>query len=166
MSLLTSTLVFSLALTGGVTPSGQQAQASERPRPSAEGTELTNGWALFTEGKMEQALVRADRVLATNPGSVPAFALAIEAEVARGRSGAALTRYEAWIGARQLEEPSFLRRIAKGVLRELAGANPNPARLDALDALAQEGDAEAIVTLHQGVKTSNLAEARVLAPQR
>ena len=163
MSLLTSTLVLSLALAGGVGPSDQQAQASERPRPSAEGTELTNGWALFTEGKMEQALVRADRVLATNPGSVAAFVLAIEAELARGRSAAALTRYEAWIGARQLEEPSFLRRIAKGVLRELAGANPNPARLDALDALAQEGDAEAIVTLHQGVKTSNLAEARVLA---
>jgi HEAT repeat protein len=129
-----------------------------------EATELTNGWALLTEGKVDQALIRADRVLATNPRSVAAFVLGVEAELARSGSTAALARYEGWIGARAFEEPSVLRRIASGVLRELADpAAKASTRLEALRALVEDGDTAAAVALQQGVKTSSLAEARVLA---
>ena len=146
-----------------------QAQPAGPPRlsigiTSAEATELTNGWAMLAEGNAEQAAVRADRVLATNPRSVAAFVLGVEAELARGAAGAALSRYERWIGARPLEEPSVVRRIASGVLRELTGAKqPASARLEALRALAEDGDGAAAAALMQGVKASGVAEARVLA---
>jgi HEAT repeat protein len=145
----------------------QTSQATQRPAPSpqvAEGTELTNGWALLTEGKADLAIARADRVLAANPRSVGAFVLAIEAELQRGASSAALARYDRWLGGRTLEEPSVLRRIATGVLREASTDKTSlSARLDALRALAEDGDAQAAATLQQGVKASNLGEARVLA---
>jgi hypothetical protein len=164
---LASFLVLFVSLTSGVTPSDGQIPASQRPRPSpptAEATELTNGWALLTEGKADQALLRADRVLATNPRSAAAFVLGVEAELVRSGPTAALGRYEGWIGARAYEEPAVLRRIASAVLRELSDPKQlSAARLAALRALAEDGDVTAVSALQQGVKTSSLAEARVLA---
>ena len=172
--LLTSLLVLliSVPLSSLVSPAAiaqSQAQSAAPPRLSggispAEATELTNGWARLAEGNAEQAAVRADRVLATNPRSVAAFVLGVEAELARGAPGAALSRYERWIGARLLEEPSVVRRIASGVLRDLTGAKqPAGVRLEALRALAEDGDGAAAAALTQGVKASGVAEARVLA---
>ena len=165
--LLRSSLVLTITLFGGVSSSSAQVPASQKPRVSpvtAEATELTNGWALLTEGRADQALIRADRVLATDPRSVAAFVLAVEAELMRSGSGAALGRYERWIGTRPFEEPAVLRRIATGVLRELSDPKQLPAaRLAALRALAEAGDVTAISALQQGVKASSLGEARVLA---
>ena len=169
--LFTSFFVLSLSLSSGPSNStsatGQGAPVSQRPAPSAtvsEGTDLTNGWAMLTEGKADQAVARADRVLSSNPRSVAAFVLGVEAELLRNASTAALLRYQRWIGARMYEEPSALRRIASGVLRELsASKEAAPTRLEALRALAEDGDVQAAAALRQGVKAAHLPEARVLA---
>lgn len=164
---ISRSFVLYVCLVASAAPLAAQNKATAPPRGSVnvtEAIELTNGWAMLAEGRTAEALVRADRVLAANPRSVAAFVLAVETEVARGAWPAALTRYERWIGSRPLEESSILRRIAVGVLRELGDPKRNPAtRLEALRALAEDGDGDAIGALHQGVKAFDVGDATVLA---
>ena len=134
------------------TASAQQSSAAKprRQTPAArlpgavsvqEATEVTNGWALLAEGQGAQAAVRAARVLAAHPRSGAALTLAIEAEIVRVGSTAALDQYERWLGRRLLDEPAAVRRIAHALLREEAVQRQDAAaRREALEALAEEGE--------------------------
>lgn len=149
--------VFALALAAALVPGMLFAQAPQRSsaerqaparRPGTisveDATELTNGWALLTEGRADQALTRAERVLATQPRSVAALVLAVEAEIARAGALAGLAQYERWLGPRTIEEPGVVRRIARAVLvEEGAQRGDEGARVEALRALANDGDAQA-----------------------
>jgi HEAT repeat protein len=137
------------------TTSAQQPSAAKprRQTPAArlpgavsvqEATEVTNGWALLAEGQAAQAAARAARVLAAHPRSGAALTLAIEAEIARVGSTAALDQYERWLGRRPLDEPAAVRRIAHALLREEAAQRQDAAaRREALEALAEEGEGSA-----------------------
>src|SRR5262245_23191948 len=141
----TCVLVFAV----GVAADSTVEQQKEKPRSSPpatalssavsveEATALTQGWALLAQGMPAEAAKRAAEVLAAYPRSAAALALAIEAETSRAGSQAGLSQYERWLGARTLEEPSILRRIATALLRE-AAKDPQQldTRIEALRALA------------------------------
>ena len=135
--------------------SSAKARPAARPRAPqaigvAEATELTNGWAYLAEGRPDQALVRAERLLASDARNAAALVLAVEAEIARAGADAALIRYERWLGQRTIEEPAVVRSLALGVLRELGARKSDPASFDALRVLAENGDRAAAAQLAQG----------------
>jgi HEAT repeat protein len=136
-----------------------------------EAVALAEGWALLAQGRVPQAGVKAAEVLAMSPRSVPALTLAIEVDIARAGAVAGLVRYERWIGQRNLEEPSVLRRIAYVALREEASQKQDPtSRLQALRALADEGDPGAIQELStvasSGAASTELRTLAALGDQR
>ena len=90
--------------------------------------------------------------------------LAVEVAIARGGSQAALSQYERWLGQRTLEEPAVLRRIAQALLKEAAAQSENAvARLEALRALAADGDAAAAAQLQTASTKGGTGERRALA---
>jgi hypothetical protein len=136
------------------------------PKPGTisveESTAITQVWAMLAQGHIDKATIRAAEVLATYPRSVAALTLMVEAEIARTGAQAALSHYERWVGPRP-EEPGVLRRVAIAWLREhVAEGKSNPARLDALRALAADGDAVATAELANASAAGGLSEARVL----
>jgi HEAT repeat protein len=129
-----------------------------------ESTALTQGWALLAEGHTAKAAARAADVLAVHPRSLPALVLLVEAEITQSGPGTALEQYERWLGSRSLEEPSVVRRIALAILQEtMAEDNTDAARLEALRALAADGDAAALAELANAVSSGSAPEARALA---
>ena len=80
------------------------------------------------------------------------------------RSSRGVVRQPRWRGTSggwaraAFEEPGVLRRIAHGVLRELADPKQvSSARLEALRALAEDGDVTAVAALQEAVKGAALA---------
>ena len=153
-------LLFVIGLTT-VTVSGVTGQAPAR----SEAAMLADGWALLAKGDSGGAAALASQAMARDPFSSAALVLAVEAELLRGGSAAALTVYEKWLGNRKLDDAHVLRRIARTVVVEAAGAKqPNvTARLAALTALAADGDREASATLEQAAFTGRFGETRALA---
>jgi HEAT repeat protein len=151
--------------------SAQQPRSQKPPALSTpgamsveEGTTIAQGWALLAQGLLDEAAARAAKVLAASPRSASALVLAVEVAVARGGSQAALGQYERWLGQRTLEEPAVLRRIAQALLREAAAQSENAAaRLEALRALAAEGDAAAAAQLQTASSKGGTGERRALA---
>jgi len=159
-----------LLILGGVPASGlsQEPTPPPPPKPGAidveEATALTQGWALLAQGLLNDAAKRAAQVLASYPKSASSVTLAVEVDIARAGSRAGLDQYERWLGARALEEPSIVRRIAFVLLRETVVEGPeDAARLEALRALAADGDASATAEMSSGVETGSVPEARALA---
>ena len=152
----------------GVRPSlaspGQQAPQKQRDQAVLdEATALTNGWALLAQGLVQDAAARAAATLETYPHSIAALSLAVEADIARGGPYAGLDTYERWLGGRQLEEPGVVRRVARAVLRPAAlDESDGLARLEALIALSDDGDAEASAELSKEAAGAN-ADTRALA---
>jgi len=145
---------------------GQQRPPA--PRPGAldveETTTLAQGWTLLAQGHVQEAAARASRVLAENPRSGAALALAVEIEISRTGALAGVAQYERWLGRRTIEEPSVLRRLALASLREIATEQQDPtARVEAIRALIAEGDSGATGELAQVASTGGGAEARALA---
>ncbi|HEY7474489.1 MAG TPA: HEAT repeat domain-containing protein [Vicinamibacterales bacterium] len=143
------------------------AQSPPMP-PSAiradEATQLATGWTLITEGKHAEAAQLASQVLARNPRSVPALSLLIEADIARAGSTTALASYESWLGARTLEEPGVLRRIARAALQEWARQDKDvQARAEAFKALVAEGDPDALSVLTASAGAGAENDLRILA---
>jgi HEAT repeat protein len=146
---------------------GAHAQAPMMP-PSAiradEATALAAGWSLLTQGKPADAAQLAAQVLARNPRSISALSLAIEAEIARAGASTALASYESWLGARTLEEPGILRRIARATLYEFARQERDvAARAESLKALAADGDPDAQAVISAPLGTGSPETARTLA---
>lgn len=153
-------------------PSPSFAQGSPPPaspsRPGSisvdEATALTQGWALLAQGLLADASKRAAEVLASYPRSAGAIALAVETAIAVSGSRGGLDRYEHWLGSRAQEEPLLVRRIAAALLREIVAEDPaDAARLEALRALAADGDAAAAAELSKGAETGSAGDARALA---
>jgi HEAT repeat protein len=129
-----------------------------------EATAVTQGWALLAQGHIAAAAARAAQVLERYPRSAAALILAVEAEIARAGSPAGLGQYERWLGQRTIEEPGVVRRIALALLREHAAQSQHPsARLEALQSLAADGDADASAELTRAAGTGGTAETRALA---
>jgi HEAT repeat protein len=149
---------------------GQQAPekpSGPPPKPGTlsveESTAITQVWALLAQGIIDKATIRAAEVLAAYPRSAAALTVMVEAEIARTGAQAALSHYERWVGVRP-EEPGVLRRIAIAWLREnVAEGKSGTARLEALRALAADGDAIATAELATASAAGGLPEARVLA---
>jgi hypothetical protein len=143
-----------------------QQAPPRRPGPatSAETADVSNGWELLSQGRVDQAAAIAERVLTANPRSAAGLVLALEAELARAGALAALTRYERWLGKRTIEEPAALRSIAQRLLQEAAVQTEDAsARMEALRGLAASGDAAAITELERAAAAGSSADARVLA---
>ncbi len=138
-------------------------QESQAPAGS-EAAALADGWARLGRGDAAGASRAAVQVLELDPLSVAAAALAVEAELTRGAAAAGLTAYEKWLGSRRLDDGYVLRRIARALLRESRTKQPNAtARLEALRALAADGDGDAASALEKAAVSGSFGETRALA---
>ena len=152
-----SSVIFALAVLS--TP----AAASQQGVPSPEAAALAQGWSLLAKGDAAGAANAASQQLVRDQFSSAALTLLVDAEMARGGASAGLSAYEKWLGARRLDNPHVLRRVARALLSQsLATTNP-AARVEALKALAADGDAEASARLEQAATPKGVAEARALA---
>ena len=125
---------------------------------------LATGWTLVAQGKHVEAAQLAAQVLARNPRSMPAFSLLIETEIARAGATTALGTYESWLGARTLEEPGILRRIAFAMLYEFARQDRDSlARAESLNALVAEGDPDAVAVVTGPATGISQTDERMLA---
>jgi HEAT repeat protein len=139
---------------------------ASRPESIArdEAIALTQAWAMLAEGKADRAASRAGEILAVYPRSAAALSLAVEAAIAQAGAHAGLTQYERWLGTRTFEEPAIVRRIAGALLHEVARDEPmDTARLEALRALANDGDRAAVAALTDGSRSGNRPETRIMA---
>ena len=125
---------------------------------------LATGWTLVAQGKHVEAAQLAAQVLARNPRSMPACSLLIEPEIARAGATTALGTYESWLGARTLEEPGILRRIAFAMLYEFARQDRDTlARAESLNALVAEGDPDAVAVVTGPATGISQTDERMLA---
>jgi HEAT repeat protein len=125
---------------------------------------LAEGWALLAKGDAAGASLIASQQLQRQPNNAAAFVLAVDADMSRGGSDAGLATYEKWLGTRKLDDAYILRRVARTMLTELSGKQPSPiARLEALKALAEDGDLDARSALEAAAQSNGFGEARVLA---
>jgi len=147
---------------------GRLALAQDVPPAKAaaspEAIQIAQAWALLAQGDSGRAATLAANLLVQYPRNVSILALAIEADVARTGAMAGLDTYERWLGARKLEDGYALRRVARALLRDaLQNHAAGPARLDALKALAADGDAAARSELEKAAFGGNAPEAGILA---
>lgn len=131
---------------------------------SGEAAVLADGWARLAKGDAAGAAQVAANAMAADPRSAAALVLAVDADLARGGSALALDTYDRWMGAKRVDEAHVLRRIARAVLVEASGNKANfAARLEALKALAADGDAAAAAELQHAAYSGSFGEARALA---
>lgn len=142
------------------------ATAPRQPA-SASPTEpatLADGWARLARGDAAGASAVANQALALNPLSAAAASLSVDAELARGGAVAGLAAYEKWMGSRRLDDGYVLRRVARAALREASSDKESgPTRIEALKALAADGDAAAIAALQAAEAAGSYGETRALA---
>ena len=151
-----------MALCAAVAARAAEPQAAAPP--GAESAILADGWTRLSKGDAAGAALVASQALTLDPLSVAAAALAVEADLARGGTIGGLNSYEKWLGSRRLEDGYVLRRVARALLVEATAKQPNfTARLEALRALAADGDRDAAATLEQGANSGRFAETRALA---
>ncbi len=140
------------------------AIAQEQPSARAGAATIAEGWALLAKGDAAAAALMASQELARDPRSVPALVLAVDADLARGGASAGLSTYEKWLGNRRLDDAYVLRRVARAALVEASGKQPNAAaKLEALKALAADGDQAAAASLEQAAMSRGFGETRALA---
>ena len=155
------TWVHTIALVALLSP---DASAQDAARGRAGSATLADGWALLAKGDAAAAAVKASQELARDPRSVAALVLAVEADLARGGASAALATYEKWLGNRRVDAAYVLRHVARALLVESSVQQPvTNARIDALVALAADGDQDAAAKLEQAMTSNGFAETRALA---
>jgi HEAT repeat protein len=140
-------------------------RAQNQTSARAEAAALAQGWALLAKGDAAGAASIASQELLRNQNNTPALHLAVDADLARGGASNGLSTYEKWLGTRRVDDAYALRRVARVILVEATAKDqPNHiARLDALRALAADGDAAASATLEQAAAANGFGEARALA---
>ncbi|MFB3853302.1 MAG: HEAT repeat domain-containing protein [Vicinamibacterales bacterium] len=145
--------------------SGQKRAAAVSGTMSVEeATALAEGWTFLAQRRIDQAAARAAALLRSNPRSGAALMFAVEVEIARGGPLAGLVQYEHWLGRRTMEEPAVLRRLARATLGEIGAQRQDPAaRVEALRALAAEGETRAAEELAEAASQGGSAEKRALA---
>lgn len=153
------TIVFIAAGLCTVATASQQQGA-----PSAEPATLAQGWTLLAKGDPAAAASIASQQLARDQYSAAALVLLVDADLARGGASAGLSAYERWLGSRRFENAYVLRRVARAMLVEATGKQSNAAaRVEALKALAADGDRDAASRLEQAAAPTRIAETRALA---
>lgn len=162
-------LFVALASSGARAQAGAAGAADQRvvlppaAMPVEEASALAAGWVLLAEGKAQEAAAAATEIVVRYPNSIHAIGFALEADIAAGGPGAALTRYERWLGARA-EEPGLVRRIARAVLHEWGRQTGQPAlRAEALEALSLDGDPHARAVLVADANEGSSAALATLA---
>jgi len=145
-----------------MTPATVRGQAAPPP-VSAEVQSLAEGWTALRQGQLQQATQIAERLVAEYPRSAAAVGFAVEVDIRRGGALAGLTAYERWLGARRVDDPYVLRRVAQAHLERVAEDRQHPARLQAATALAAEGVIAARAELAQAAANGGAAEAQLLA---
>lgn len=151
-------LVVAVSSAAQTAPDRAAKAATGRPNEAAA---LARGWSLLSQGSYAAASTQAQDLLRRNPRSVNALAVAVEAAVGLQGSTAGLDQYEHWLGARTLEEPGVLRRLARTFLEEWA--RQSGTRLAALTALAGDGDEGAAGEIAATAKQGGAAELRAMA---
>jgi HEAT repeat protein len=146
-----------LALTAVVTPRAQQ-QASPS---SQEALLLAQGWAYLSSGDANNAAAVAAQLLTQFPLSSAGVSLAVETELPRTGWLGALGVYEQWLGARRMDEPYALRRVARASLRQALGDLST--RTSALEALIADGDQDALAQAATGSSGGKFGDTRALA---
>ena len=146
-----------LALTLSVSRAFAQAATSDTAAA------IANGWSLLAKGDAAAALRAASAELARDDRNVAALALAVEATTTTGGASAGLAFYENWMRAHRVDPPYVLRRVAVAVLRDASRKGAGTPRLDALQALAADGDVDAIATLQSAAAMNRMGETRALA---
>ena len=141
----------------------QQAPTPQvRPPDAAQTTPLlSKGWAALAANDPVTAASIAAQVMAIDPKSASALALAVEAGIVRGGGADGLRAYEQWLGARRMDDPYALRRVAQAFLWE-GSRNPS-ARQEALRALAADGDLAALNELGTAMGANRFGETATLA---
>jgi HEAT repeat protein len=140
--------------------------ASQRPAANApsESVVLARGWTALSRGDTRGASSAAAEVLSSNPRSVAALSLSVEAALEQGGAAAALAAYERWLGDRRIEDAYVVRRVARGLLVEAASKSTDPlVRSEAQRALAADGDKDASATIEKSAAGGNAMALRTLA---
>jgi len=127
------------------------------------GAALAEGWAALAAGDTAKAGRAADRAMNETPRSAAAVALAVEVDVARGGKVAGLDTYERWLAGRRVDDAYVLRRIAQAHLRAIARTPKVPGYVEALKALAADGDADAGTELASAMASGNPQASAALA---
>lgn len=138
--------------------------AQSTSRPSTEASEVSAGWAAMAAGNPTQASTIASTAMARYPGSLPVGILAVQSQLMRSGSTAALATYEQWLGTRSAEAPYLLRLVALGLLREavIVTSASQPQRR-ALEALLAEGDDTVAAALAPAQQSGNIVATEGLA---
>ena len=157
-ALLLACLAFAPALNA---PLQAQAGGSTQATLTEETILVYQGWALLAAGDAAKASEQASLVLAKYPRSGAALNLLVEADLARAGAMAGLDSYERWLGSRTVEDAYVLRRIAHAQL--WAAVRRPETRIEALQFLAADGDAEARAELARQMVAGSQGELHALA---
>jgi HEAT repeat protein len=160
MLLRFSVIAIALCAAGPAAPAVLRAQT-----PTGEAAVLADGWSRLAKGDAAGAAQIASAAIAREPRSTAALVLAVDADLVRGGTTMALDTYERWLEGRRLDEAHVLRRVARALLLESsAKQQPNvTARIEALRALAADGDTDASATLERAAFSGAFGETRALA---
>jgi hypothetical protein len=140
------------------------AQQAAPKAADAQTVTLAQGWAALAKGDVAQASAAAREAMAASPGSAGPLVLLIEADIAGAGAFAALDDYERWMGAKRVDAPYVLRRIALAYLQSGARQRSmGAAYIDALRALVAEGDQAAIASLTRAESTEGPAYLAIMA---
>lgn len=144
---------------------GAPVASAQAPPQSSEAAVLAEGWSKLAKGDAAGAAQVAQAAIARDPRSAAALVLAVDADLARGGASTALDTYERWLGNRRVDDAHVLRRIARVVLVEASTKTQQnaAARIEALQALAADGDSNAEDTLQRAAFSGQFGETRALA---
>ncbi len=131
--------------------------------PADTAAALANGWSLLAKGDAAGALRSASAELSRDDRNIGALALGVEASLASGGGSAGLAFYENWIRAHRVDPPYVLRRVALALLQDASRKGAGTPRFDALQALAADGDPDAMATLQSAAALNRIGETRALA---
>jgi HEAT repeat protein len=124
-------------------PQAQQEALVQRARDSLK------------SGRAAEAIELSEKVLAGTPDSQPAIMVKLDAMLALGDLRGALRAYDGFVSATGRDHQPVLATIARAQLKTLTQATLLSVKVDALEALAAHGDAEAKTTLLALMKDDN-----------
>jgi HEAT repeat protein len=147
----------------------QQSQAKgtagQKPAAGQDEPALVVAREALVAGRSEEAVGRANEVLGREPGNRGAAEIAIVGLLAQGKREQALTTYDIHTTARRQADSDLLRTIARSDLRGVSQQHPDlGTRSLALEALAADGDSNALRALKQLVAAQTQASLETVGP--
>jgi HEAT repeat protein len=131
--------------------------------PADQAAAIADAWAALAQGQIARAEQASARLSAADPRSPAVIALAVEVALAKQGWRGGLDVYDRWVDTRSVEDFYVLRRVARAVLYDaLSSLPPAPLRLDVVDALERDGDADVAAYLRASTPR-DAVDARALA---